>query len=71
MSGRLVSYRRSPMEALKSGADPGNIGLVLERFIRSEESYKEEFFVVWLPLSKIMGGPTIVILSKEELVFYD
>jgi len=51
---------------------PCNMGLVLERFIRTEDDYKEEFYVVWLPLNELIHSmPVIAIFSKEELIFHD
>ena len=50
-----------------------SIGIILERFIRANDGYKEEYYVVWFPSwqGKYISQPACAILSLEELTLYD
>ena len=48
-------------------------GLILERFIRTDEDYKEEYYVVWFPSweGKYISQPAVAILSIDELTIHE
>ena len=50
-----------------------NTGIILERFIRSNEDYKEEFYVVWFPSweGRYISKPAVAILSIDELTIHE
>lgn len=49
------------------------VGLILERFVRTNEDYEEEFYVVWFPSweGKYIGKPAVAILSIDELTIHE
>jgi len=65
-----VSYNPGPdlNEDMKT-----DTGLILERFIRYNSDYKEEYYVVWFPLwqGSYISQPAVVILSIDELMIHE
>lgn len=68
MAGQLVTYNSYSSD--KKDRPPAfGTGLILERFIRKNEDYTEEFYVVWFPSwqGKYISQPAVAILSIDEL----
>lgn len=61
------------LDSVYSRPDHMAVGLILERFIRTNEDYEEEFYVVWFPSweGKYIGKPAVAILSIDELTIHE